>query len=811
MGLDLIQAVAAYCDQYTNTSARNIVRCDRDWRFSPVDIIGAQAANYADADWRRLDIPHDYSIEGDFAESHAASGPGGWVQTGTVWYRKHLTADPSWQGRKIFLCFDGVSMNSQVWVNGHYLGHHPYAYTPFWYDITPFMQAAGENVIAVKADNSLQPFSRFYGGTGIYRPVWLVATDPLHITPWGVRAEVTHLDDARAAVTVNTELRVDRYPETDFDGFRDPAQNVDITKTCRVTNRIVDLQGALVAEVYEDVAMRNFSRRTVTQGLEIANPARWSPAQPSLYRLYTTLSIDGTVVDDGWTPLGVRTVAVDVERGFQLNGDTLKLKGLCLHQDAGLFGAAVPLEVWVRRITQVQAMGCNALRTSHHPFPPEFYHACDYLGMLVLDEAFDEWQKGWVWGERETPYSKSTYGYALYFAQWSETDLRAMLRRDYNHPSVVMWSVGNEIPEQYHPEGVEMVQRLVRITHEEDRTRPVTLGAEGNAKCPITPGFMEALDVQGYNYIDMRYGEAYYDPILQQQPGAVLLGSETGYDPIHWGEVTEHPSIIGQFLWVGYDYLGESPSTPDPAQPDRLLHGWTGGIIDTIDTPRAEFYLRQSLWTEQPMVHLAVKTATWQPRALWAPIPAAEHWNWTPGEEKTVYVFTNCERVELRLNGEVVGEQTRDPQQLLPLQFTVPYTPGTLQVVGYRQGKVVCEHALTTAKPAATLALECDYSRLPADGRAVAHLRIRAVDAHGVPVPDAAERVRVTVEGAGTLYGLATGDLATHTGYRATEVDLYQGQCLAVVQAADTAGALTVRVSADGLPPAQLVLPVQEG
>jgi beta-galactosidase len=805
-----LQTIQVHLARQTDTLPGRVVESlDQDWRFHQGDASGAAQPGFEDAGWMTLDVPHDYSIAGDVSETHPSSHSGGWVPTGVAWYRKHLPLPAAAQGRKVFVCFDGVSMNSQVWLNGRFLGQRPSGHTPFHYDLTPHLSHddGAQNILAVRVDTTLQPYSRFYGGSGINRHVWLITTDRLHIEPWGVTARVTQLDAAEARLAITTDVRVERYVETDWDLFRNPAQNNAVTKRCLLTTRILDPQGRVCAEASDTCDMPHFSRQRVQQALTVQAPHPWSPEEPNLYLVQSQLSVGGQVIDETRTPLGIRTVAVDPARGFLLNGNPVKLKGVCLHQDAGVFGAAVPLKKWVRQLQRVKAMGANAVRTAHHPFPAEFYDCCDVLGLMVVDEAFDEWQQGWTRGQSEQPFGKNTYGYYQYFEQWHDADLRAMIRRDRHHPCVIMWSIGNEIPEQYYAEGTAVARRLAAICKEEDPTRPVTIGTEGNGKLPILDAFMEPLDVKGYNYIDLKHGTAFYDDVRRAHPDWVVLGTETGYDPAHWQAILRDPAVLGQFLWVGYDYLGEAPPPTAERSPNTLPHGWKGGLITITDEPKPEYHYRRCLWSAEPVVRLSVKTGPWTPQALWAPIPAAEHWNWPPGDVKTIYGFSNCEEVELFLNGRSLGvKRPGDSAHPCLVEWDVPFEPGILHTIGRRGGGGAdCEHGLTTAGAPHHVELVTDDTRLRADGSDVALVDIRVVDARGIVVPHVMDRVAVRVAGAGDLAGLTNGDLDCRVSFRASETTLVAGRAQAVVRAAKTDGELIVTVVVDGLPAARQV------
>lgn len=808
-----LRTIQAHLARQTESLSGRVVRpLDQGWRFHPGDAPGAMQPGFDDTGWATLDVPHDFSITGGFSEAYPSSQSGGWVPTGVAWYRKPLSLPATSQGRKVFVCFDGVSMNSQVWLNGRFLGQRPSGHTPFHYDLTPHLSPGdgAPDILAVRVDTSLQPYSRFYGGSGINRHVRLIITDRLHMEPWGVTARVTRLDAAEAHIAVFTDVRVERYTETDWDLFREPARNNTVTRRCLLTTRILDPQGRMCAQASDSFDMPHFSRQRVQQALAVQAPQLWSPEAPDLYQVQSQLSVEGRIIDETRTPLGIRTVAVDPARGFLLNGAPVKLKGVCLHQDAGVFGAAVPLKKWVRQLCAVKAMGANAVRTAHHPFPAEFYDCCDVLGVMVIDEAFDEWQQGWTRGQSEQPFGKNTYGYYQYFEQWHDADLRAMIRRDRHHPCVVLWSIGNEIPEQYYPEGAAIARRLTTICHEEDPSRPVTIGTEGNGKLPILDAFMAPLDVKGYNYIDLKHGAAFYDDVRRAHPGWVVLGTETGYDPAHWQAILRDPAVLGQFLWVGYDYLGEAPPPTAERPVNTLPHGWKGGLISITDEPKPEYHYRRCQWSAEPVVRLAVKTGPWTPQALWAPIPAVEHWNWTPGEVKTIYGFSNCDEVELFLNGLSLGVKCpRDSAHPCLLEWEVPFTPGVLRAVGRCGGVGAgCEHGLTTAGTPDHVELVTDDTILCADGCDVAVVDIRVVDAKGIVAPRMGERVEVEVVGAGVLDGLTNGDLDCRDSYRASATSLVAGRAQAVVRASRTEGEIVITALVPGLPPARRTLSV---
>lgn len=829
MSASLYTNLASYMKQMTRgLEAREVHSLCQDWKFHCEDVPGALLPDYDDSSWRTLDLPHDYSVEGEFSRDHQANG---FVQCGVLWYRKHMVLTAGSKHEKHYLLFDGVAMMSQVWVNGHYLGQHPYGFTPFWYDITPFIrQEEGEvNIIAVKADNSLQPYSRFYTGAGLYRQVHLISMNALHIEQWGVRTETIKADNALAEIGINTNVRVERYKDTVWNAFdwqgTGMKDNHEVQKQAVLLTSITDNNGQVIAEAQDTMLLPNFSTHEFKQKLVICNPQLWSPDNPELYRIHSRLLADGELVDDCITPLGIRTLFFHQDKGFALNGQSMKLKGVCLHQDAGIYGGAVPLKVWARRLKLLKEAGVNAIRTAHHPFPAEFYHACDYLGLMVMDEAFDEWQTGWTRGYRDQSYGKNTYGYALDFPQWHDADLRAMIHRDRSHPSVIMWSVGNEIPELYFKEGIEILKRLVKICKEEDRTRPVTVCAEGCHMLPIYEGIMDQVDVAGYNYVSHREGKAYYANIHRQHPDWILLGSETGFDPEHWQAIREQDYAIGQFLWAGYDYMGEGidrfgedarlGNTFDISQlasstkgADRILRrGYAYGMVDSIDAPNGEYFYRASVWSDTPVLQLGVKAEDAEKYEDYCYLRAEMHWNFQDnGSVKTVYCFTNCEQVELFLNGASLGMLNMKPNNPFALEQNIEYVPGKLSAVGYNGEEPVCTSDLVTSGCASRIQLYCQDNDLQAGEREDAVIEIAIVDESGILVPDACNQVTVRVKGCGSLLGVISADLTSSASYRANSCKAFKGRSSAVIRSGDKPGPIEVVAEGEGLISACLML-----
>ncbi len=786
---------------------------DFGWRFHLGDATGAQEPAFADAAWRSLDLPHDWSIEGPYDEHAPTGGSGGYLPTGLGWYRKSFTLPETARGRQVGITFDGVYQHSTVWINGHELGTWPYGYSTFRYDLTPFLNFGDKpNVIAVRVDNSAQPNSRWYSGSGIYRHTWLTLTDPVHVAPWGVYVTTPEVSAEKATVRVRTRV----------------ANDTPAAQRFEVRTQVLEAPGVAPASLAMELGAASNGELDVS--LILPAPRLWSPDSPQLYRLRSEIWRDGALADAVETTFGIRSIEYDLNRGLVLNSTPLKMKGMCLHHDGGAVGAAVPEAVLERRLRLLQEMGCNAIRCSHNPMAPEFYALCDRLGLLVMDEAFDEWTV-------RKPQIK--FGYSDVFADWYERDLVALIHRDRNHPSIVMWSAGNEIGDQWAPQGPEVLRKLITVLHREDPTRPVTAAMDNifNQKGHAPLAFSGQLDVVGYNYVDRwgtrretQYaddrtlfptrkfigtenngirstrGEYRFGPLLGggfnengPVPGVGPVGALYVTDAIHpaslWRFVATHDYVIGDFIWTGFDYLGES------RWPRKLA---TSGPLDTAGFKKDAFYFYQSIWSAKPMVHL---------------LP---HWNWPErtGQVVPVVAYSNCAAVELFLNGKSLGAKAREfpaqgnagawnlyPQPLVDattvdMQFVwdAVYAPGELKAVGYdRTGAVVSEAVVRTAGDAATLELTVDRDTLAAGGRDVAHFTVRALDAKGNFVPLAQNQIRFELSGPAKLIGLDNGDPASHASYQGDTRALFNGLALALVQTTGQAGPVRLVARADGL------------
>jgi beta-galactosidase len=664
-------------------------------------------------------------------------------------------------------------------------------------------------VIAVRVDNSQQPNSRWYSGSGIYRHVWLTLVDPLHVAHWGTFVTTPSVDSVTATVAVRTRLENEGTS----------------ARRAVLRSLVIDASGKEVARTDTSFMLTAGQSAELQQQLAVAAPRRWSVATPTLYTLRSVV-LDGTrAVDDYTTPFGIRTIEYDKDRGFLLNGERVKMLGVNLHHDGGAVGAAVPERVWERRLEILKQMGTNAIRTAHNPPAPEFLDLADRMGFLVMDEAFDEWTGG-----------KVAEGYNKYFGEWSERDLVDFLRRDRNHPSVVLWSLGNEIAEQSQPGGEIVLRRLMDIAHREDSTRPVTTGNDHIAADPprATVEFLSALDIVGYNYVDRWHErrELYAEQDRHDHPEWRMIGTESvpagnafggvyslGDDPkvvrpnytagmiraeALWKWVATHDYFAGDFMWTGIDYLGES------RWPSK---GFAAAPIDIAGSPKDSYYLYKSLWSSEPVLHLF------------------PHWNWPGREGQTIPVlaYTNCNAVELFLNERSLGEKrlefpmqgtsggwnTYERPQVFPtttdlhLAWDVPYEAGILRAVGKRAGDTVCQAEVRTAAAPAALRLSVDRDTVAADPRDVAHIAFEIVDARGIVVPTADSLVRFVVEG-GSLVALDNANMHDHTSYQSDSKRAFNGKGLAIVRAS-RAGIVRVSASADGLRSATVEITVRRG
>lgn len=747
---------------------------DSGWRFHKGDATGAQQATYDDSAWRQLDLPHDWSIEGPYSASNAAGT--GFLPGGIGWYRKAFAVAESQRGRKLFIDFDGVYRDSDVWINGHHLGHRPYGYASFEYDLTPYLNfGAKGNLLAVRVDHSEGADSRWYTGSGIYRHVWLVTTQPVHVAHWGVFVHTPVVQSAEALVSVEIAAQ----NETAADA------------AVRASTSIEDAGGKEVATVATEQRVPAGATAAMVQQAVVPNPALWSIETPRLYIAVTRLWVNGALSDEYRTPFGIRTIRFDANRGFFLNGKAEKFKGVCIHHDLGALGAAFSEDALERRLKALKALGVNAIRCSHNPMAPELYELCDRLGLLVMDEAFDEWAAGkHKWIEGWNVGKPGTAGYHEAFEEWGIRDIQDMVRRDRNHPSIVLWSIGNEIDypgDPYgHPRGRDglkpgmldanllppIARRLIGAVKSLDGTRPTTEALADTLASNAT-GLSSLLDVAGYNYLEQHYAADH-----QAYPERILLGSENSHSLPAWKAVAANDYVLGQFLWTGVDYLGESRRYPD--------RGSAAGLLDFCGFPKPQARLREALWSDRPMVYAAAEVR---------PGRVVEHWNWEQDARKTipVVVYTNCAGAELFLNGRSLGEKTVADRSQPVLRWDVPNEAGVVRAVGKDGGAERARFELATAGAA-------DHLELRAEGNQLLSVEIRVVDAQGRRVVSSQVPIEVEVSGAGELVALDSGDIRDIAPVHAAHRNAYEGRILALVRG----GAMTIRATAPGVKAGEL-------
>ena len=802
---------------------------DLSWFFHRGDAPGAEKPGFDASAWRALDLPHDFAVEGPFDPKATSAAPGGYLPGDIGWYRKTFRMPGGSQGRKVFIEFDGAYMNSEVWINGHHLGKRPYGYLGFEYELTPHLDFTGENTIAVRLDNSKLPSARWYTGTGIYRHVWLKTTDPVRVAHWGTYVTTPEITGDKATVAIETTV-LNGLPE-----------DQEVT----VVQEILSGDGKVVAQTNDTVAVKAGGGKPARQSLDLAKPVLWSPDSPHLYTVRTTLRTGNETRDVHETPLGVRTIRFDVKEGLFVNGVNTKMKGVCNHQDLGLLGSALWDQALERRMRMLKEMGCNAVRTSHYPHSPELMALCDKLGFLVIDETFDEWRRGWDFEGKTLVASKNNkgkapFGYNQYFDEWHERDLTDHLKRDRNHPCVIMWSVGNEVPESVKNGEIETVKILRDICHRVDPTRPVTVGCNFIQSANAT-GFTDELDIVGYNegvdsvfeiegdfkrypqrlmYLselphslqtrgEYRTHPRYYRPGFEHPKlteKEVFPETDAYYESSYdnsgvqtdarrsWRMTSTMPRIMGEFRWTGFDYIGESGGWP------RVLGNF--GIIDLCHFPKDHYYFYQSRWTEQPMAHI---------------LP---HWTW-PGKEGVsipVWCYTNCDEAELFLNGASLGTRKFDAKNDMHLEWLVPYQPGELKVVARKDGKVAATMSHRTAGPPARISVSADQATLDPAKRDLSYLTVRVEDENGVFAPKAAKWVHIQIEGPGRLVGAGGGDPLSHTPFQANHFRTFNGLGRAIIAATSgpdpgirpgsnrKPGEIIVRVNSKGMESAELRL-----
>lgn len=781
----------------TRVSAqRTVVDFDKGWRFNLGDVSGAEKSAVSDAGWRLLNLPHDWSIEGKFSKDNPATPEGGALPGGIGWYRKTFVIPASDKNKLVYIDFDGVYQKSTVWINGHELGFRPNGYISFRYELTPYLNYGGKNVIAVKVDNSVQPNSRWYSGSGIYRNVWLVTTEKTAVDHWGTYITTPEVSDKSAKVHVEVRVR-----------------NVAPASELTVKTAIYDPAGKVVTEGGYTLPKKDLNDTAVTAetNLTVNAPSLWSVDHPRLYKAVTSVLVNGKITDTYTTPFGIRYFDFDADKGFSLNGKHIKIDGVCDHHDLGALGAAINVRALERQLQILKAMGCNGIRTSHNPPAPELLDLCDKMGFIVMDEAFDCWE-----------WQKVKYDYHLYFKQWHKRDLEDQVRRDRNHPSVIIWSIGNEIPQQGDTSALRIAPELAAIVHSLDTTRPLTTANDrpDTSNKIIKSG---AIDLVGYNYHEYSYAK-FHD----RYPGRKFIATETtsgletrGYyempsdsirvwpdphnkpygNPEHnvsaydntrppWGSTHEmtwkvmkkYDFLSGFFIWTGFDYLGEPTPYSWPSRSSFF------GIVDLAGFPKDVYYMYQADWTNKPVLHIF------------------PHWNWKPGQLVDIWAYyNNADEVELYLNGKSLGIKKKEGDDL-HVMWRVPFEPGTLKAVSRKDGKVVLTREIHTAGAPTKIELTADRSNIKADGHDLSFVTVKILDKDGNVVPDADNKVNFKIKGVGFIAGVDNGDENNHDSFKADYRKAFHGLALAIIHSKGTVGEVTLTATAAGLSPATLVV-----
>ncbi len=803
-------AVMALLSTSVATFARSTQNFDAHWLFQKSDAPGGELNEFSDSAWRKLDLPHDWSIEGPFAETNLTGGAGAFLPSGLAWYRKHFSLPENFSNQVVRIEFDGVMQNSDVWINGFYLGRRPFGYASFSYELNGHLNfGKTENVIAVRCDTSAQPASRFYSGAGIYRHVRLVETAPVHIVENGVFVSTPEFESNQA--TVHVEMKV--VNESDaicrcyiVSCILAPGEELSESDRHRKSwvetppmPPVTDAQSRLPESAQPHIPYITLlpgASTNLTTDIVVEQPQLWNLDSPNLYRLITRVGAGistnnfnqvKTMADEIITPFGVRSAEFTTNKGFVLNGEKVVLNGVCLHHDGGAFGAAVPLGIWEARLKTLRTLGVNAIRTAHNPPAPEFLDLCDRMGFLVMDEFFDCWTVG-----------KNPFDYHLVFDEWSARDAADAVRRDRNHPSVILYSIGNEIHDTPKPDiAIPIASNLVQVCHANDPTRPVTQALfRPNVSHDYDNGLADLLDVVGTNYRDNELLAA-----QRAKPSRKIIGTEQRHDRQTWLWLRDNPSHAGQFLWTGVDYLGESRDWP--------LINHSSGLLDRTGAVKPMAFERASWWLTAPMVRLARRTApndrmptdpgyggpelhTQVQFADWTTRKPAPH-------DETVEAYSNCEEVELFLNGKSLGAKTIN-HDASPRIWKIPFAPGTLKAVARNErGKVVANDELHTAGKAKKIILSTETKKLSPTWDDVAIVRARVVDADGTTVPRADNLITFKVSGPGVIACVDSGDTISHEPFQASERKAFQGECVAFVKASAASGNVTVAATAQGL------------
>jgi beta-galactosidase len=758
---------------FAQKQARIVEDFNKNWNFKLGDYPQAINADFNISDWRTLQLPHDWSIEGTFDKDSKTKQAQGFLPAGKGWYRKVFTVPANWKNKTVSVEFDGVFKNSEVFINGHSLGIRPNGYISFAYELSQYLNFGKQNVIAVKVDNDAQPNSRWYTGSGIYRNVRLVASEKLHVAKWGTYVTTPEVSATKAAV--HFEVTIDN--------------NNASAKEIKLVTSIVNANNVEVANSTSTEKIGAKSSAKKIHNLTVNQPKLWSTENPNMYKVITKIYENSKLIDNYETPLGFRFFNFDAEKGFSLNGVPTKILGVCLHHDNGALGAVENIHAVRRKLKLLKEMGCNAIRMSHNPHSLEMMKLCDEMGFIVQDEAFDVWKK-----------KKVTNDYHKDWDAWHKQDLEDFIKRDRNNPSVIMWSIGNEIREQFDSTGIAITRELAQIVKSLDTTRPVTSALTENV---IEKNFIYqsgALDLLGFNYKHEDYKDfptkfkgqkilasesvsaletrGHYDQpsdgIKAWPPkyGAEFDGNKdftvTAYDQVrsywgttheeNWKTIKKQDFMAGTFIWTGFDYIGEPDPYPYPARSSYF------GIIDLAGLPKDVYYMYQSEWTTKPVLHIF------------------PHWNWTTGQDVDVWAYyNNADEVELFLNGKSLGKKSKQNDDL-HISWRVKFEPGTLKAISRKDGKVLLEKEIHTAGATSKINLNLDKSILKNDSYDLVYVTVSIVDKDGNLVPNANDLINFEVKGGGKLVGVDNGYQAGLDSFKVNSCKVYNGKCIAIIQ-----------------------------
>jgi len=771
---------------------------DSGWRFYRGGAQGAENPRFDDSQWRTVDLPHDWSIEdlpgtnSPFSINAISQVSGGFTTGGTGWYRKSFTIPENLKGKRFTILFEGVYMNSEVWLNGILIGNHPYGYSSFWFDITDNLKFGGENVLCVKVKNEGEN-SRWYSGSGIYRHVWLGVSDPVHIVRWGTSIATPEVSASEALISVKATL----------------INQGSADKNVKLVTRLYDKNSQEISKTETIKLLAAGKSSDWTQEIVLKSPLLWSPDSPDLYKAVSELYADDKLTDKTETPFGIRSISFDPVNGFRLNGKSLKLKGGCVHHDNGPLGAKAYDRAEERRVELLKASGFNAIRCSHNPPSPAFLNACDRLGMLVMDEAFD------MWNEQKNPFD-----YHLFFDNWWKKDVENMILRDRNHPSVILWSIGNEIPGRHRPDVVETAKMLGDFIRKTDPTRPVTSAV--NDLKPDKDPYFATLDVAGYNYASGgdHNQESLYAQDHKRVPDRIMAGTESYALEAFgsWMDVVDNPYVIGDFVWTAFDYIGEASIGWRGYWQKQDFFPWNlayCGDIDICGWKRPQSYYRDALWKENQLsVWVTPPKPSFelnpdrQPWSKWHWYDVADSWNWKGYEGKTldVAVYSSCEQVELFLNGKSLGKKPTNRSNKFTAIWQIPYQPGTLRAAGYKGRKQFTVSELKTASDPVQIKLTADKPKIKADGQDLSYITVELNDATGIRNPDAENLVSFSIEGPGSIIAVGNANPVSLESYQLPQRKAWHGRCLVIVKSDTKGGKITIKASSQGLQPASVEL-----